>query len=298
MPAVPIVILHPMTDLFAPARLVEAELECFLLERPLPANLRRACGYALLGGGKRLRPILTVHACVAAGGAAENALAPAAALEMIHAFSLAHDDLPALDNDDLRRGRPTLHKHAGEAMAILAGDALMGLAFELLAGRAPAATAPALLAELAKGLNDMIAGQVYDTLPEFPEGLSNADKLQLIHRNKTGALLVAACRMGGLAAGADDAALARLTRYGETIGVLYQAVDDLLDATVSTEQMGKVTGKDSAHGKLTFPSVYGVDGTRAEIARMLAEAEAAILPCGARGEPLVRLARFMAHRTK
>ncbi len=287
-----------MTDLFAPAHLVEAELERFLLERPLPANLRRACGYALLGGGKRLRPILTVHACVAAGGLAEHALAPAAALEMIHAFSLAHDDLPALDNDDLRRGRPTLHKHAGEAMAILAGDALMGLAFELLAGQARADLAPALLTELAKGLNDMIAGQVYDSLPEFPAGLLDADKLQLIHRNKTGALLVAACRMGGLAAGADGAALARLARYGETIGVLYQAVDDLLDATVSTEQMGKVTGKDGAQGKLTFPAVYGIDGTRAEIARMLAEAEAVILPCGACGEPLLRLARFMAERSK
>lgn len=287
-----------MSDLFAPAHLVEAELERFLLARPLPGNLRKACGYALLGGGKRLRPILAVHACQAAGGRAEDALAAAAALEMVHAFSLVHDDLPALDNDDLRRGRPTLHKHAGEAMAILAGDALMGLAFEMLAGRSQAQVMPALVGELARGLNDMIAGQVYDTLPEFEPGLADADKLRLIHGNKTGALLRAAARMGGICAGADAETLAHLTRYGETLGVLYQAVDDLLDATVSTEQMGKATGKDAAQGKLTFPSVYGVEGTRREVARMLAQAKDAVAPMGARAKPLAQLAQFMAERTK
>lgn len=282
--------------LFAPIPLVEAELERFLLARPLPANLRRACGYALLGGGKRMRPVLCVHACVAAGGQASDALAPAAALEMIHAFSLVHDDLPALDNDDLRRGRPTLHKHAGEAMAILAGDALTGLAFELVATHAKPAQVGALTRELAVALNDMIAGQVYDTLPEFPEGLADADKLRLIHRHKTGALLVGACRMGALAAGADGAILGQLSRYGETIGVLFQAVDDLLDVTGSSERMGKAAGKDAANGKLTYPAVHGVDGTRREIKAMLAEAEHLIAPLGAPGAPLVELARLMAHR--
>lgn len=286
------------SSLFAPIPLVEAELERFLLERPLPANLRRACGYALLGGGKRLRPVLCVHACVAAGGKAEDALAPAAALEMIHAFSLVHDDLPALDNDDLRRGRPTLHKHAGEAMAILAGDALMGLAFELVAAHVRPTQVGALVRELAVALNDMISGQVYDSLPEFPEGLTHADKLRLIHRHKTGALLVGACRMGAICAGADAAKLAQLTRYGETIGVLFQAVDDLLDATASAQQMGKATGKDAAQGKLTFPAVHGIDGTRREIKAMLAEAEYLAAQLGAPGEPLVELARLMAHRDR
>ena len=277
--------------------LIENELERFLGERPMPENLRQACRYALLGGGKRLRPILTMHACVAAGGKAEDALVPAAALEMIHAFSLVHDDLPALDNDDLRRGRPTLHKHAGEAMALLAGDALLGLAFELMAQVRGEGSA-LLTAELAKAVNDMIAGQVYDALPEFAPGTPPAERLALIHQNKTGALLRCACRMGGLCAHADADTLARLTAYGETIGVLYQAVDDLLDATVSTEAMGKATGKDVGQGKLTFPGVHGVEGTRLEIKRMLAGAQDAVAPLGERGLALAALARMMAERKK
>jgi len=290
---------HP---LFSPEA-VEAELERFLAARPMPENLRSACRYALLGGGKRLRPILTMHACAAAGGRAEDALAPAAALEMVHAFSLVHDDLPALDNDDLRRGRPTLHKHAGEAMAVLAGDSLLGLAFELLAetrrdcGRTKALPC-ALVLELAQAVSDMIAGQVQDTIPDFSPDVSPEQKLETIHRNKTGALLRCACRMGARCARADADTLARLTHYGETIGVLYQAVDDLLDVTVTSGELGKATGKDAAKNKVTFPGVYGVEGTRAQIQKMLAEALETVAPLGAKGEPLAELARMMAHRTK
>ena len=285
-----------MTDaeLFAPAQAVEALLEEALAQRGFPGNLYQAVHYTLLGGGKRLRPVLTVRVCEALGGAAEDALPAAAALELIHAASLVHDDLPAMDDDDVRRGRATLHVHAGEAMAILAGDAMLTFPYELVMTRTPqAADGGQVCRELARATGDMIAGQVHDTLPDFDAQISDAERLKIIHRNKTGALLACACRCGALAAGqpADT-----LDAFAEAIGVLFQAVDDLLDETQSAEVMGKATGKDAAMGKLTYPVVHGIAGTRAEIAAMRAQALDALAGLGQAAQPLRELACFIADR--
>ncbi len=278
---------------------VEAYLESWLEERPLPDNLRRAMLYSALAPGKRMRPMLTIHSCVAVGGSAADAMPAAAAIEMIHAFSLVHDDLPAMDDDDLRRGRPTLHKHAGEAMAILAGDGLQGLAVELVLQRLqPAELAAAVCLELAQGCNDMIAGQVYDTLPESAESLSAEKKLELIHRNKTGALIRASCRMGALCGGADETEVAVLTKYGETVGHMFQVVDDLLDVTQTTEHLGKTAGKDVVQQKLTYPALLGIEGTRKKIRQLHETALESIAALDGRAEPLRELCNFLAVRTK
>ncbi len=278
---------------------VEQTMSRFIAERPLPHNLREAIEYALLGGGKRLRPLLVVRSCQAVGGRLEQALAPAAALEMIHAFSLVHDDLPAMDDDDLRRGRPTLHRHTNEAMAILAGDAMMGLAFELvLANMQPPALAARIVAELAQGTNDMIAGQVYDTLPDFDPAMPEMERLRTIHRNKTGALIRAACRMGAICGDATEAQLVSLTQYGEAIGLMFQVVDDLLDVTKTTEELGKAAGKDAEKGKLTYPGLLGIEGSRAEVQRLHDQALSALEPLGDAAGPLRELCGFLATREK
>ena len=277
---------------------LETFMQRFLDKRPLPDNLRAAIAYALLGGGKRLRPILAVRCCEAVGGSWERALPGAAAVEMIHAFSLVHDDLPAMDDDDLRRGRPTLHVATSEAMAILAGDALLGLAFELVCTHAEAGVAGLLCRELAVGNNDMIAGQVYDTLPEFDEHLSPMQRLSLIHENKTGALIRCACRMGAISGGASQSQLQAITQYAQTIGVMFQAVDDLIDVTQTTEHLGKTAGKDIDQNKLTYPSLLGIDGTKAEILRLHAEAGESLARLGDRAEALRQLCDVMASRTR
>ncbi len=283
----------------APVKAVEGFVADFLEARPMPANLREAVEYALLGGGKRLRPILVVRSCEAVGGAAEQALAPAAAIEMIHAFSLVHDDLPAMDDDDLRRGRPTLHKHTSEAMAILAGDALVSLAFELVATRVKDANLiAAICRELSIGTNDMIAGQVCDTLPDWDESLEPIERLEIVHKHKTAALLRASCRMGGICGGADAKQLNALTRYAEAIGLMFQVVDDVLDVTQSTEHLGKTAGKDEAQDKLTYPAILGLDASREEVERLRIAAMKAIEPLGPAAEPLRELCQFMAVRDK
>ncbi len=283
-----------------PARNVEAYLSAFLRHRPLPENLKRAVAYGLLGGGKLVRPILVIRCCEAVGGRPEQALAPAAAIEMVHAFSLVHDDLPAMDDDDLRRGRPTLHKQEGEAMAVLAGDAMLSLAFELIATRMRSAdTAFAVIRELSIGTNDMIAGQVQDTLPPAEEIAEDPiDRLELIHKNKTGALLRAACRMGAICGGAAAAELAALTRYAEAVGLMFQAVDDLLDVTSTTDELGKAAHKDADQGKLTYPGVLGVEGTRDQITRLHAKAHAALESFDRRADPLRELCDYLAVRQK
>ncbi|MFP4145225.1 MAG: polyprenyl synthetase family protein [Phycisphaeraceae bacterium] len=282
-----------------PVGRVEAFLDRFLADRPLPDNLREAIRYALLGGGKRLRPILVLHACRAVGGEFEHALPPAAAIEMIHAFSLVHDDLPAMDDDDLRRGRPTLHRHTSEAMAILAGDAMTSLAFELILTRvADRELTCRCTAELTTATSDMIAGQVYDTLPDFDEAMPPLDRLKTIHRHKTGALLRAACRMGGICGGASESQLGALTRYAEAIGLMFQVVDDLLDVTQTTEQLGKAAGKDADKGKLTYPGLLGIDASRAEVERLKGEADAALEELGEFARPLRELCHYMAVREK
>lgn len=288
---------------FAPLALIEARLAALCAGEPdTPPPLRDAMRYAVLSGGKRLRPILSWHACVACGGRIaqpddadrEDLLRAAAALEMVHAFSLVHDDLPALDNDDLRRGRPTLHRHAGEGMAILAGDALLSHAFCVLAGLTTArrGEACALLADAAWR---MVRGQVLDTCGG--DGTPEADLVHAIHAQKTGALLVAACRLGALCAGADAASTDAVTRYAERAGLMFQIVDDLLDVEQSAEQAGKRTGKDAHAGKVTYPGVFGVESSRARVEALRTEAIAALAPLGARAENLRTLADLLASRT-
>ena len=278
---------------------IEEDLRRRLAELTLPANLSEAVRYAVLGGGKRLRPGLVVLCCQAVGGARIHALAPAAAIELIHTFSLVHDDLPAMDDDGLRRGRPTLHVHAGEAMAILAGDVMVSLAFQFISqSELDAAKRSMLTDELAQATTGMIAGQVYDTLGGFPAGMTDEARLHLIHLNKTGALLRAACRMGGICGGATDDQLQALTRYGESMGLMFQIVDDLLDVTQSAEHIGKATGKDVSAGKLTFPGVLGIAGSRREIARMQTAAHEAVSAFGTAAQPLRILCDLMAVRTK
>ena len=275
---------------------VEAALAQFLSKQALPENLRAACMHAVLAGGKRLRPILVLESARAAGGTVEGAMPAAIAIEFVHAFSLVHDDLPALDNDSMRRGKPTCHVAFGEAMAILAGDCLLALA--PVAACAAAHNAAEIQRELMSGTVRMIAGQVYDTLQGFPPGLGDGERLELVHHNKTGALLEASCRMGALAAGADPDTLARLSAYGRATGLMFQIVDDLNDATQTAEHAGKATGKDQEAGKLTYPIVHGLDGSRAEIARLHAAAATAIAPLGYRAARLGDLLEFLATRTK
>lgn len=275
---------------------VERALAGFLAAHPLPDNLRAACLHAVLAGGKRLRPILVLESARAAGGSVEDALPAAVAIEFVHAFSLVHDDLPALDNDSMRRGKPTCHIAFGEAMAILAGDCLLSLA-PIAASRA-GHHAPAIVQELMDATVRMINGQVYDTLQGFPAGLSDREQLELVHHNKTGALLECSCRMGALAAGADAATLARLTDYARAIGLMFQIVDDLIDATQSAEHAGKATGKDATAGKLTYPRIHGIEGSRREVERLRQAAFDAIAPLGARAERLHGLVELLANRTK
>ncbi len=264
-----------------------------------PSSIHQAMRYSLFAGGKRIRPVLAI----AAAGAIENSPPAvehaAATLELVHTYSLIHDDLPALDNDDLRRGRPTCHKVFGEAMAILAGDALLTLAFEVLS-RLPAVTAERkirLVEELSRAagtIDGMIGGQVKDLEGEHRE--PTAALLDSIHRAKTGALLRASVRMGAIYAGANESELAALSSYGEHIGLAFQIVDDVLDVEESTEALGKTAGKDEAQQKITFPSVYGLDRSRqmAEQERLAAHNALAIF--GARVEHLQRIADFIVQR--
>lgn len=290
---------------FAPVGEINRYLEEAARGLSLPASLTDAMLYSLMAPGKRLRPLLAWHSCGACGGRPEWALPAAAALELIHTFSLVHDDLPALDNDDLRRGRPTLHRHTTESMAILAGDAMMSAAFKLLAEKAPPGTAAVLISELSTATTEMIAGQVYDTLGGVPEGLEPIDALLEIHTRKTGALIRAACRMGAMSAGSAgrskfemERELAAITEFAEQIGLAFQVVDDLLDVTQATSHLGKTAGKDEQQGKLTYPSVLGVEGTRREIAELRAEAMKAISVFGPSGAMLGELAAAICDRTR
>jgi geranylgeranyl diphosphate synthase type II len=278
---------------------IDAHLTRTLRSRKLPRNLEDAVCYTVLSGGKRLRPALVLLCCESVGGDRADALNPAAAIELIHAFSLVHDDLPAMDDDELRRGRPTLHVHAGEAMAILAGDVMMSVAMELMIETPLDADARlGLVRELTAGTTAMINGQVFDTLGGFPHELDAEQRLGIIHRNKTAALLRAACRMGAICGHADDAQLDALSRYGAAIGLMFQIVDDLLDVTQSTEHIGKTAGKDLTAGKLTYPGVVGIERSREHVERLHGEACEAVEILGRRGDPLRHLCDDMAIRTK
>ncbi len=267
-----------------------------------PPVLMESIAYSLFGPGKRIRPALALLSCRAVGGDENLALPAAGALELIHCFSLVHDDLPAMDNDDLRRGRPTNHKVYGDAVAILAGDTMNTMAFELLAERvADAKLAMRLVRELgrATGAAGMIGGQVLDTC--YPQekshgGRGNLDHLQRIHRMKTGALINAACRMGALSGGVSDADMQIIDALGRAIGLAFQIVDDLLDATSTAETLGKKTGKDAAIGKLTYPSLLGVEESRHHLARQVEIAQTMAARLGPTAEPLVQLVHELARR--
>ncbi len=287
----------------APLPTIEAYLARTLADLDAPASLRAAMEYATLGAGKRLRPLLAWHACVAAGGAGEASLPACAAVELVHCFSLVHDDLPALDDDDLRRGRPTLHKHAGQAMAILAGDALLNHAYRVLASGLRGGQFTGVAGELARACEQMIAGQVLDTLGFDAEpggaALSAEQRLERIHRGKTGAMLVASLRMGVLCAEPQDPrTLDRLTAFGSAIGLMFQVVDDLLDVTQSAEHLGKRSGKDQDAGKLTYPGVLGVARSRELVGELRGTAVGELSDLGGAAEPLRLLAEYLAVRTR
>ncbi len=278
-------------------RRINAELDRRLpAESERPAALHRAMRYSVFAGGKRLRPILCLAAAESVGGVLETALPAALALEVLHTYTLIHDDLPGMDNDTLRRGKPTLHVVAGEAMAILAGDALLTLAFEWLAEAPPPGRSTRLALELARaaGSRGVVGGQVEDLAAEGQP--PDADRVDYIHRHKTAALLRAAVRMGGLAGGASEPQLAALTAYGEAAGLAFQIVDDILNETSDAATLGKAAGSDRARGKMTYVAVHGLEAARAQAQALAGEAVAALGILPGPVEPLAALARYVAER--
>ncbi|HLT58066.1 MAG TPA: farnesyl diphosphate synthase [Limnochordales bacterium] len=285
---------------------VEAALDELLppVHQPPPV-IHESMRYSALGGGKRLRGVLAVTACKAAGGEPQQALPLAAALEMIHAYSLVHDDLPCMDDDDLRRGKPTNHKVFGEAIAVLAGDALLTHAFWVL-GRLPQlagitpATALAIIEEVAAaaGTAGLIGGQVADLEAEGRAGQVSGEELRSIHARKTGALFRASVRAGALLGGATEPVLAALTRYSEELGLAFQITDDILDVVGDPAAMGKAAGRDQARAKATYPAVYGLERARRMAAEAIDRACAAVEPLGDAGAVLVDLVRWLGTRDR
>lgn len=282
-------------------RRVEAALEAiFPADETHPHRLGEAVRYALLGGGKRLRPMLALAACEAVGGDAEAALPVACAVEMIHAYSLVHDDLPGMDDDALRRGRPTVHVAFDEGLAILAGDALLTEAFAELARAAQRARHPRRLlqaaAEIAEaaGARGMVGGQAADLAAEGT--VADLALVEFIHVRKTGALLRAAVRAGALVGGARPAQLRRLTRYGECLGLAFQIADDVLDAEAASARTGKVEGRDRARGKATFPAVLGLPAAKERAAGLRDQAVEVLRPFAATADPLREIVRFVVAR--
>lgn len=278
---------------------VDAVLERLLpAEATPPASIHRAMRYSVFAGGKRIRPILCLEAARIFDAKVEPTLYPACAIELIHTYSLIHDDLPALDNDDLRRGKPTCHKKFGEAMAILAGDALLTLAFETI-GATPASAERrvAILSEVAVSagtVNGMVGGQVADV--ESGGKQVGPEMLEYIHRSKTAALIRASVLSGAHCTGANDQDVARLRRFGEKIGWAFQVTDDILDVEESSTSLGKTAGKDAAQQKATYPAVFGLAMSH-EIARDLAnQAIAELSPYGERGARLREVAEFLVLR--
>ena len=283
--------------------------------RTAPAAIRDGMAYSLLAPGKRLRPLLVLLACEAAGGTPEQPLPAACAVEMVHTYSLIHDDLPAMDDDDLRRGLPTCHKKYGEALAILAGDGLLTAAFEVLAAGCPPRTAAVSCVELARGAGavGMVGGQTLDLQAEGkisytggpvarPGGAEEQARLEDVHARKTGALFRSSLRLGVYAAqaeraeGADPDTLAAADDYAAAFGLLFQVTDDLLDVEGTSDKAGKRVGKDAARGKLTYPALLGVEGSRRKAAELGRLAVAAAERLGSR--LLADLSRYVVERDR
>jgi geranylgeranyl diphosphate synthase type II len=271
------------------------------LETQHPVSIHKAMRHSVFAGGKRLRPVLCMEAGRMVAGSLPNKIEElGAALEMLHTYSLIHDDLPALDNDDLRRGRPTCHKVFGDAIAILAGDALQTQAYEVLARLdCPAEARVQIIEEIARGtgtVDGMIGGQVVDL--EAEQTRPTAEMLEYIHRAKTAALITASLVSGGLYAGTDDKAVKKLRAFGQSIGLAFQIVDDVLDVTQTSEQLGKTAGKDSASQKATYPALFGVEESERKADALVNEAFEELATFGKRADTLKELARYLVERKK
>lgn len=263
-----------------------------------PVTIHKAMRYSLFVGGKRLRPVLCLAAAEACGGKPGQAMPLACAVECIHTYSLIHDDLPCMDDDDFRRGQPTCHKVFGEGVAVLAGDALLTVAFEILAASKPTKnySAPAIVKELANaaGSRWLIGGQVADLEGEGKK--LGGEELKFIHRAKTAALLTAAIRLGAMSANAGKPKLDALTTFGQSLGLAFQVIDDILDVTQTTEKLGKSAGKDVAAQKATYPAIFGLEKSRKEAQRLTARAHTVLKPFGRKGEVLHALADYLLAR--
>jgi geranylgeranyl diphosphate synthase type II len=282
-------------------RVDEALDRCLPTEDFFPPVIFQAMRYSLFAGGKRLRPILCMAAAEAVGGEADPVLPAACALEMIHTYSLIHDDLPAMDDDDFRRGKPTCHKVFGENIAILAGDALLTEAFHLLAGRELAERIPdravvaavRLVAEAA-GFSGMVGGQVVDVLSEGKP--ADADTLQHIHSRKTGAMIIASVKLGAILAGAGEEQLAALASYGGRAGLAFQIADDILNVEGDRELLGKDTGSDACRRKMSYPALLGLDAAREKARELVDSAVEDLAGFDERADPLRKIARYILER--
>lgn len=280
-------------------KLIDRALDKYLPKEGVrPATIHNAMRYSLFAGGKRLRPILTLAAAEACGGKIDNALPLACAIECIHTYSLVHDDLPSMDNDDLRRGRPTCHKVFGDGIAVLTGDALLTIAFEIISrAKPPHRYDPfTLLCEVAvaAGSRKLIAGQVADLEAEGKK-VSLTD-LRYIHEHKTAAILTTSVRLGAMSANANAKQLSAITKFGRSLGLAFQVIDDILDVTQTSEKLGKSAGKDLAAQKATYPAVIGLDKSRGEAKRLTKHAHDALKIFGKKGDALHALANYLLER--
>jgi geranylgeranyl diphosphate synthase type II len=279
--------------------LIDSYLKSYFTASSSPSVLHEAMKYSLFAGGKRIRPILALASYEACGGDAKKIIPQAAALELIHTYSLIHDDLPAMDNDDLRRGKPTNHKMFGEAMAILAGDALLTEAFFMMT-QADIKIKPSILLKalrevtLAAGHNGMVGGQAQDIISEDAE--PDSETLEFIHLHKTAALIKSSVRIGSILAGSRKKQLQALTRYGENTGLAFQIIDDVLDVEGSAEELGKPVGSDSRKKKMTYPSLYGIEGARKKANELISIAIDAIGIFSSEADPLREIAGYLAKR--
>ena len=288
------------TYLIARQKLIDRALDRYLPRaNTKPVTLHKAMRYSLFAGGKRLRPILCLAAAEACRGNIDDALPLACALECIHTYSLVHDDLPSMDNDDFRRGRPTCHKVFGDGIAVLAGDALLTVAFEIVSKAKPTLSydISTLLREIAvaAGSQKLIAGQVADLEAEGKK--VKRDQLQFIHENKTAAILRSSVRLGAMSANADARKLSAITRFGQRLGLAFQIIDDILDVTQTSELLGKSAGKDVVARKATYPAVIGLEKSRDEARRLTRQAHNALsVFSSSDAEPLHALANYLLER--